>query len=72
MLEAVQRGWFSNDFRLLWRGEAVGDVSISTMRRKANFDFRGTRYRCYRERLLVPLQRFPDNSPDPESYTFAG
>jgi hypothetical protein len=53
MLEAIQRSWFSNDFRLLWRGEPVAELDVSTLRTQAHFEFRGERYRCYRDGLLT-------------------
>lgn len=53
MLEAVQRGWFTNDVCLLWRGEALAVLNVSTLRTKADLEFRGERYRCYREGHLT-------------------
>lgn len=49
MIEAVPKGWFSNDYLLRQPHGTVADLDVSGWREKAEFDVAGGRFRLYRE-----------------------
>lgn len=53
MLEAVQKGWFSNDYRLRSRGGIIAHLRVSSLRTRADLDMGSECYRFYRDGLLA-------------------
>jgi hypothetical protein len=51
-MEAVQKRWFSNDFRLLRDGTVVAELDVAALRTRADLDVDGDRYRFYRDGAL--------------------